>query len=435
MNYTPINEVHLKQNRPLICYIAITSTIIAVAGFLHNDLVYSVTNILFSVIGLFFDPLIPLCISIATAPLSLETSSYIAIGLKGVITFPALYVYIRGKSGGIRKDDFLLIFSATLLILLSFLFGTEARLITAILQIMTIMCYVVSTRTYRNNHTDLIFISFLLSGLLMAFAVTIQITTGSAVTLWGTRLTYNGSVRTLSSALAFPIFVTLSHLFLPREKKFGAWKFSLIIITLIAMVSLLIATYSRGVIISIVVASAYVLLSQFHHLKLKQMIIYIIMFIIAAIAVLNAELDTGMMFHGISDGSGRTYIWRFFFEKIREKGLLGYLFGFGPGDILRISKGTVYDGYYSHSVLLDYIFSYGLVGLSVLTFFLFRSLRVVIRSKNPLHMGLLILTVMLYATHGNSASMEFHLLLGLVYSLAMSQIQKTKRITEMMQDV
>ena len=193
------------------------------------------------------------------------------------------------------------------------------------------------------------------------------------------------------------------------------------------MISLLVGTYSRGVLIAVFLAVIVSVLPKFRYMSTKQIILLFVVVFVMVGFFSNAEIDTDFMLSGLSTGSGRTEIWSFFFDKMDEGGIFTYLFGFGPGDILRISSGTSYDGLYSHSTILDYIFSYGFFGFCLLLYMLLRSLSVAIKSRNSKILGLVILTIFVYSTHGNSANLNFHVLIGLAYSLSVFSIKNKNK--------
>lgn len=87
----------------------------------------------------------------------------------------------------------------------------------------------------------------------------------------------------------------------------------------------------------------------------------------------------------------------------------GYvLFGVGPGRISRISN----IGYYAHSTILDYFFSYGLVGL-----FLFLCFELIVLKSlfyNKIVFVIAATFLMTYSTHGSAANIEMFLLQGIL---------------------
>lgn len=427
MGYKIISNKETISKNVSLFFLIVASTLISLAGFFENDFLYTIFRLGFTCVGLLIDPLLPLCIGVATAPMALETSAAVSIGLRCISTIPAFFVYTRGKYGGILVKELMFVVVAGVLMLLSFAFGVQAQLTTAVLQVMTLMTYVTVSRAYIKDKNTLISTAIILMGAYVSCTVLIQLVTDSAIILANKRLTFEGSVRALSNALAFPIFVIFGKLILPKKEKLGIGKLCLLILTLLLMVGLLVATYSRGVLIAVIVAVAYLVLAQFRHLSLRQMFVYVVVFSVVAAFLLNVRLDTDLILTGISDGNGRFEIWSFFFEKMGQNGLLGYLFGLGPGDILRISQGTVQDGMYSHSVLLDYIFSYGILGGCLLVYMIGRAFIAAVKSKDSMSIGLLILTVTAYATHGNASSEDFHILLGLVYSMANLQFIRKAR--------
>ena len=423
-----LNNRKPETPRKKIVFLVFASLCMLVAFLMKNTRLYTLLNVGFTGMGLLIDPLLPLCLNIAMTSMGLGSSVLLSVGLKCLMTFPVFIIYIQEKSGRVYAKDVLFVIAIATMLLLSWAFGVDTQLTTAVLQMMTWMCYLVATKAHTRKNDMLLLTAFILNGVYMAGIVLQQLLTNSADMSVSGRLTFEGSVRTLSTAMAFPIFMIASRIISPGEKKLSIVKTALYLLILLIMAALLVITYSRGVLIAVILAVGYILLAQLRHMKMRTVMLYIVLLTGITIMLTKMEIDTDLMFSHIDGGNGRVSIWAFFFRKMGEHGIVGYLFGLGPGDILRISKGTVFEGYYSHSVLLDYIFSYGLLGGCLLIYMVVRALKAALRSKNTLSVAVLILAVTTYATHGNSASLAFPVLVGLAHSMAETETQKRRQL-------
>ncbi len=417
----------VKSQKAKYIYLILASVLICFASYIENSSLNTVFVLSFSVIGLFVDPLIPLCINVAVTPMVLSLPTVLELGRMVLIAFPAFYHYAFDEEHKMKTGEFALIVVSLTAFLTSFALGIDAQLSTALIQVLVIIQYVVICNIYGKDSNSLLVLAFMLAGLCISFVVVMQLFDGTAVFLWGKRLTYEGSVRTLATAMSFPIFYFVCYFIMPKTKKYSLLQQIAMLIALLVMVVLLILTYSRGVLLALVIAGAYILLKQLKIRSVKNYMMYVFLFVALSVVLMSMEINTEMMFDDLGGGNGRTEIWAFYFGKLGEGGWKSVLFGFGPGDILRISQGTEFSEMYSHSAILDYFFSYGLVGFGIFLYMLVRAFYQVYCAKHDFAMGLLILTVCLYATHNNCASREMHILIALAYSMSAETMAKLKK--------
>ena len=375
-------------------------------------------------VGLLVDPIVPLCINIAVDPLGISFSTVISVLFWLVRIVPPFFAYVFDKKGQIKTKYVFFLLSTFLLFLISYILGMNSDLSTVVIQMFVLIVFLIVSQIHQKETLYMIYFSFILAGLLISFLVFCQLITGSAIKLWGYRLTYNGSVRTLSSALAIPLFYFFIQLIVPTNSKTNIGVNFLFICILLCISALLILTYSRGVIISVLVALLYIIITQLRKVNLKLILGLAFSILVVAIVLNNVEINDAM-FEGLASGNGRTGLWNFFWVKMKEGGAVRCLFGFGPGDLTRIAENTNYGGFYAHSVLFDYLFSYGIVGFLLLLMMGLNIFLKLIKTKSTLLMALYMLTALLYLTHGNALNLHFHVLLGLCNSLA---LQNSKEI-------
>ncbi len=414
----------VKNQKLTYIYLILSCVLICFASYTENRSLYMLFVLFFSMVGLFVDPLIPLCIHVAVAPMALSLPTSVALFRIALIALPAFYHYAFDEQHKIKTDEFALIILSLIAFMISYMFGIDAQLSTALIQVFVIIQYVMICNIYSKDGNSLLVLTLMLAGFCISFVVLLQLFTGTAVFLWGTRLTYKSSVRALSTAMSFPIFYLSCYFMMPKRRKYSMPKQLAMLIVLLILVVLLILTYSRGVILSVLIAGAYILFKRLGARSVKSYMIYFVLLMAVFLVLRSVEIDTKMMFDALGGGNGRLKIWTFYFDKLFECGWQNVLFGFGPGDILRISQGTEFQDMYAHSAILDYFFSYGLVGFSIFIYMLLRAFCQACAAKNDFVMGLLILTVCLYATHNNCASEEMHILIALVYSMSCEVISK-----------
>ncbi|MBQ8290138.1 MAG: hypothetical protein IJY01_04650 [Clostridia bacterium] len=419
-------DARKRKDTLKISYLLIGSFVLSLMGFLKiNSLIYMGSSLLIHLVALFIDPFLPMCISVALPVHAISVNSMFSLGVRFIALIPALYTWYRKKKY-ISANEFLAIYLSATVLVLSYVFGTNSNPATALIQFTCILAFFVFSQmdVFKNN--ALLSYAFILVGLYTSAIVTIQLLRGEAEFLYGTRLTYMGNVRALATALAFPIF----YLCLKLMFNNGGIKFSqklLWIVLLSLEFSLLMMTYSRGVIFTIVITLAVVFVGKFHNLTYQRFLILIIC-AFSLVIVLSQKIDFAQLLYGVSDASGRFDIWNFFFAKMNEKGIDGWLFGLGPGDITRISSGTEFDGYYSHSVIFDYIFAYGFFGFLILALMIGITFKNAWRSKKFELVSLAFMTVALFLTHGNAVSLDFHLMLALVNGTAKSSNLYSKEL-------
>ncbi|MDN6166867.1 MAG: O-antigen ligase family protein, partial [Tetragenococcus koreensis] len=106
--------------------------------------------------------------------------------------------------------------------------------------------------------------------------------------------------------------------------------------------------------------------------------------------------------------SGRTAIWSTYWEEMKSSPLT-FFFGFGPGDIKRLNLIS----YYSHSLILDVLFSYGIVGFILFSTMIVQEFIKSIKSRNNLSIAILAFALLLFSTHSTATNTSFYILMGI----------------------
>ena len=105
--------------------------------------------------------------------------------------------------------------------------------------------------------------------------------------------------------------------------------------------------------------------------------------------------------------NGRTEIWGEYLD-YEFSSINTALFGFGPGEIAKMDI----NGHYSHSLFMDWLFSYGIVGMLIFVIILIRILRLLLSSKSNFKLSLFLLSCFLFSTHGVITNDMFYILIG-----------------------
>ena len=371
---------------------------------------------------LFVSADLSVCIYICSIVLQVEYSDTHTRILLVLICFILLYSIIREK---LIKKLFPLFLPCILFGITSF-FSTLLGYQTALMNYLFVvnqLLLVLGITYYSRKPSSIILLSFVVSGLCLCLYVSYQYITGNASMFMGSLVFGDGEeagqVKSLAIGVVVPAYVFLYNLLYSKDGFLKKIVYSFIILVCIGVIVL---TYSRGVLLSFGAALSFLILNYF-----KSKLSLLRIFLLAAGAVLvgymllQLDIDEEKMFENIEGGHGRTDIWGFYLSKLKNEGFLGILFGLGPGDSKRITEGTLYSGFYSHSVFLDYFFSCGVFGLFFILYILGYTAKRLFKGGNIFCLGFLLLITLMFSTHGTSTNALFHGLLaicigGLLYN-------------------
>lgn len=411
------NNTHISHrlNNRIEAYVVLSIVILSIFAYINNAQFFAFFSIIAYLVGAFLDPIIPLCISLGVSPLALNSNSIIVLIEWIIISIPAVLAYVIKRRRKILLKDFIILLVGVLIFFISYLTGYKTNQNTVMIQTLTILMYVVSSHQSSEKGIRFLRVAFLSAGYVIALCVSFQMIMGRASYLWGVRLTYNGSVRTLSTNIAFPILYLFIEIIDHKSKKIS--KLIIYIALLSWLSALLLFSYSRGVLISVGISAVFYLITKFKRMRLSTLVVSMLVIVLLIYLCSHLNLSTRLMLGGLDDGSGRLSIWLYYWSLLKERGIICVLCGFGPGDIKRIVSGTAYSGLYSHSLILDYLFTYGIFGFAYIVFLSFRSIYYAFSKKNMQVLSLLLLYILMFSTHSNSAELGFHVMLGLTLSM------------------
>lgn len=365
------------------------------------------TGIVF--LSVFVNTRFPILITLATTIIKVDYEGFSTI-IVAYVTLVTIYILIREKKG-IYSERIKKIFSMVCIsILISYITGYQSLFISSLAMISYILQMYVLAVDKDKNIKGLILTTFIVSGFVVGFYTVYLLVSGQANFINRFRLVYgdgeSGSqIKDLAVAMGVPIVFLIYYLMF---KKSTLVTKVIIAISLFALLTVVILTYARGVLLAIIVASVFLIIK---YLGKGIKPIHFVLLGIASVLLFryinSMEIDSDQMMNGIETGSGRTDIWIYYIQRLVNGGPLRMLFGFGAGDIHRITEHSVYQGFYAHSAILDFLFSYGLVGFYFICRIILMTWNKLRITGNTFYSCLFILLVCMFFPHGLSSSTLF----------------------------
>ncbi len=364
-------------------------------------------------VGFFLDKNLPIalfiCISILKIPLN--TAESIIVFAVVIIVF--LYE-IRMHSISALRHYIGVASIFAISALFSTIFGLNPSLTAFFFFVLNWICVFYIAFCISKGQHQLIFYALLLSGLTVLIQ---QIINPLSFLEEGAIL----NSKDVATAIAVPVFLFVWIVI--NERLSMIIKVLLLVLATLGLITI-ISTYSRGVLISLFVSILYAL---FAGIRNKNFLIIIVasVLVIAYFSLADVVVDYDRISANLEGGNGRTEIWRLFFQEIWNLGPSRVLFGCGPGGQIELSI----DNTYAHSAILDYFFSFGLFGFSFIIYILSSVLARLIRSKSRFFIGLYILNIFMFSTHGNYVISLFLFLLGICMGAACDDSSFRKEMT------
>ena len=299
-----------------------------------------------------------------------------------------------------------------ILALLSYHFGVESQFSTMAVYFSSLLVFV-QVLDSRVSEEDL-FSYAVLTAMIIVVILLLCSLRGELTLRYG-RLAINGNIRELANVISVPVFLSWSMLIMRKKKKF------LYIIVGVVSSFVLLLTISKGAIVAIIVSLLLVYLLTSRRSPINTSLILLIVIPILYFVFQYASGLEDFHFERLEEDfngfSGRTDIWAYYFDSFFENNQT-ILFGFGPGDLKRLS---IFD-MYAHSLFLDMLFCYGFLMAFVWVVVFVYIARIVFKFKNPLAIGLFVFTILLYSTHGVVTDPMFFVLLATSYSLSVNRV-------------
>lgn len=317
---------------------------------------------------------------------------------------------IKVDLGGLRKYlKAIVIFS--IVVVFSYFFAIESSLVSVILVIFRLFFMLYVAKSVYDEKHGLILFSIVAVGIAMLAIVWLFPQTVGVYS-------YQENKKDLSIVLGAAIYLVFEALINKDIKGFVYRIASIFLLLLFAVTTIF--TYSRGVLLAVVVSISFVLLTMVKNRR------FVVFFIIAAVAALfyyelPLQVNTERMFSNIEGGNGRTDIWMNFYEIMKSQGFMRLLLGCGT---MGLSTLTL-NGTYAHSAILDYFFAFGILGFIFIIYILVTITVALVKAKDWYYTGLMILTFFMYVPHGTHNDFQFLLLLGLCMGATCLPYQNT----------
>ena len=317
---------------------------------------------------------------------------------------------IKVDLGGLRKYlKAIVIFS--IVVVFSYFFAIESSLVSVILFIFRLFFMLYVAKTVCDEKHGPILFSIMAVGIAMLAMVWLFPQTVGVYS-------YQDNKKDLSTVLGVAIYLIFWWLVNKDINGFINRSASIVLLLLFAVTTIF--TYSRGVLLAVVVSISFILLTMLKNRR------FVVFFIIAAVAALfyyelPLQVNTERMFSNIEGGNGRTDIWMNFYEIMKSQGFMRLLLGCGTMGVTALTL----NGTYAHSAILDYFFSFGILGLIFIIYMFVTITVTLVKAKNWHYTGLMILTIFMFFPHGTHNDFQFLFLLGLCMGAACLPYQNT----------
>ncbi|MDQ2085661.1 hypothetical protein RBH29_04335 [Herbivorax sp. ANBcel31] len=305
---------------------------------------------------------------------------------------------------------------------ISFLVGKDTNFVYYGWFLISIALFFVAKTYFKYDGSKLAIFSFYMCAFLLIGIVFTSISFEQALAQG--RLSVFGNIRVLANALVIPLLFETHDLITNKNKsKSLLYKRSKSLVFLVLLIVLLM-TVSRGAIFAYLFGSLIIVLKSKQKRILKIYLIlaalYVSIFILEEQGVINILRLFNLS--RLQTLGNRDHIWGYYLSELFSQDLLGILFGFGPGELYRVSGGVMSRGAYAHSVPLDFLFTYGIIGATIFSIIMCKLMKRIIKSKNTLAISVFLTTIVLYFTHGTVISREFYILTALVICLTHNEI-------------
>lgn len=385
-------------------------------------------------VGSLLASILPLLVTIVSPILGLSTyvilypiETYVFEHQLSIYTFPILVVLLcipilrklLMKNDFNNKPQHYLIFGWIFIIglLISWLINTVETGGNLLIILHVIFAGLIAWYTSRDVRTaKVLLIAAILSSISIVIIVFPDFFIGDI-----RRLSLGGSVRGLSNTVGLGLLISVSWLIIPDKFSLLNKKVLLVPISIaIIQVFTLIASSSRGVIISVIVALSVMWVSLMfkNQVKIKVSRLILMGFGLLAFFYIESNYIDVQNFEisrlGELDMGGRENIW---LAAINELEGVQLLFGAGQGSFKELAIMGGYD-YYAHSVYIDTFVSLGLFGFLILVGYIIVILIRSYHKLNPTALSLVTFLILNFSTHGNLHSRLYWITFGLIIGIA-----------------
>lgn len=369
----------------------------------------SLLAIIAIVFSAFWDKDVPIAIYICVSSLKISLSGIEDMMIMALIAFVAFRELKRNRSKNLgRYINVFILFS--FFAIFSTIGGLSASFTALLFFLFNLLCVVFIAYMVLIRKHYLVFTALLFSG----FFVMLQ------QTLHPLSFLEEGAMlnsKDVATSIAVPVFLLVWTVV--NEKANVAVKGILLLLAVMGVITI-VFTYSRGVLIALFMTIIYALLTGVKN-KNYLMIAIAATIVVAYISVSDIAVDYDRMASNIEGGNGRTEIWENFYHKMSKEGVLRLFLGCGPGGLMKLTTESTY----AHSAILDYFFSFGIIGFLFIIYVLSTIIKRLIKLKDRFYIGVFILNFFMFITHGNYVVPLFLFLLGICMGAACFNQDKT----------
>ena len=359
------------------------------------------------VTSIIVNPFLAICTYLIIRMLDIVHTSFQVLSMEAIIIAVCIhniYKYRRYLHKYLSASIVFVIFAV-----LSSIVGYQTSLKEVIPYFLLIVIFLTVSCMKLASQEELIVMTLFVGGLFVAFFAYYQFASGGFFSETG-RLGLEGNIRRVSNAIAFPLFYAVYKIFDSFKK---GWLLFFWMFIVFALGTILILTYSRGVIIAVVVTSIFLFVAKSKNLSVTNILTTVVVGGVVYVILNNIQVDTELMFREMDTASGRTEIWDFYISQVADGGLVWVLFGLGPGETTRIAQSSVYAEQYAHSLFLDFFCCFGIVGSIYLLYIISSISKRLFKNQELFYMSLLVLLITMYLTHGIASTIQFYYMLGI----------------------
>lgn len=366
----------------------------------------------------FYDKYIALSVYICTMVVAPEfTNMELAVSMMEVLGIGT--VILLNTEGRLKRlliiDLAFVFFVASGMIL-----GLDTQIVTVFIYAFNLLLSVFIARMVYDRDDDVVLLALLVAGIIVS-AITLHLFMTDQ--FYAIRIGYKGNSKDLSTVIVFPVFMAINKMLGYKNHKSKVTLFISFGIFFVSL-PLLLLTYSRGVMISLIVATCILYILYSKGIDYNKIILVAIIGGLLYYMVGNMNLSYRMWFDNLEGGNGRTRIWEMYLNYMGDKGALTTIFGLGTAS----QKDVI--GWYPHSLILGHLFHFGIFGFM---FILFQTLTPLLnlykrRKAYPFQLCLLILTVMMFFPHGTYYEPLFWVIIGISFGIIYKRNIKMQNI-------
>lgn len=319
-------------------------------------------------------------------------------------------------------------------VVFSFLRGYESDILMFILQIIAMTIFYSTWKVLSKDDVPIVCYAYICCAIIVCIYIYMG---GLDNNLMVGRLSLGDNIKKLSYICAIPLsFYYYSYI--GRCKVFenanGTFVKLLSLLLTVTLFGTLFMTLARGVFLSFGIGTILLLLLS----RSKTKSLFFFVFVAALLLLVSQYIENLGMFRierlfetdQYETGNGRTEIWAHYISRMQDMGSRYILLGTGPGNISRISNIE----FYAHSTILDYFFSYGIIGLFIFILVEITVLVKLFKKNNNIPFIIVLTFLFSYATHGGAANQEMFLLQAILLASVKNKSYEDIRYSQLVQN-